>query len=196
MPGKTPVITEEDITTSNGDDDEFIVDEELESEGTVNTVDFDQISFDDAQVETERRRLIAPSGDWLKQQVWSFSADKNVKVDTEDRVPGDINPLGRTSFFFYGYPETRTSKEGHDFTPFLRFQFSPDKREDKKKENQVDYKYKMFIFARDAYISTCERKPKLGELLRFLAEEEYIINTFNGDDGPIVSKIKAKRENK
>lgn len=157
----------------------------------------DDIGFNDEQDEYERRRLINPTGDWLKSEDWSFDPAKNIRVNTDDSVEGDIDPAGRTSYTVYGYPEERLDKEGNEYRPFMRFTISPDRRYDKKpdRKGQVDFLYKMFLAAKDVFIAVHERKPKnMTELMNCLMYDHYVVNTMNGDDGPFVTKLKPPRQ--
>lgn len=198
MPRTTPlraVAVETEVETVK--DDLNMEDEYVAGEGSFNsdTFDLDAVGFDDLRDEVEKRKLTAPSGDWIKKEPWDFSVEKNVSVIVDDNQDGDINPLGRTMYLMYGYPETRVDREGNEFTPFLRIRMSPDRRMHREKEEQVDFAYKMFLAAKDVFVAINGRKAKTqGELLRCLAEESYALNTMNGDDGLFVLRVKPLKK--
>lgn len=179
-------------------DDDLNMSEEYvagESPSITGNIDLDAVGFDDLRDEVEKRKLQVPAGDWIKKEPWDFSIEKNVSVIAEDNQEGDINPLGRTMYLLYGYPETRLDREGNEFTPFLRIRMSPDRRQHREKEDQVDFAYKMFLAAKDVFVAINGRKAKTqGELLRCLAEESYALNTMNGDDGLFVLRVKPLKK--
>jgi hypothetical protein len=179
--------------------DEFQVPDEADDSDENFRKQMASVSFDEARHEASRKKMQQPAGDYLKSEAWDFKPSKNVKVWDEDRQQGDINPRGRTVITLWGYPETRYDKEHNDYTPFLRFSFSPDSRlhrdPEKADKGTEDIATRIYTEAEEAFINVKERKPKgFLEVLDFLVEESYVLNTMNGDSGLFVLHVKAPRK--
>ncbi|MGL5935456.1 MAG: hypothetical protein ACRCZI_07510 [Cetobacterium sp.] len=196
MPKSVPLTMDLDEDTVNNENEQ-VTDFTLPNEEIFadNEIDLDSITFDEAQLEADKKRMTAPAGDWVKSEEWSFDKAKNIHCNVEDREKGDVNLKGRTTYMLFGYPDERSDKEGNTFRPFMKIQLSPDKRMHREKEDQFDHRYKMWVLAWDLFVHLYERKPKgHGELLRCLAEDTYVLNTMNGDDGPFVLRVKPVRK--
>lgn len=178
-------------TTTAFDDmpEEFSADD---VEETPSVEDLLNNSFNDEQDEAERAKLNPPTGDWEKEDTWEFV----VKVDSSDNASGDCNKAGRTFISFSGKPKPRMHND-FEYQPMLFFRISPDKRL-KEGSTEIDFAYKLYLKAKDAYIAIQEEKPrKLKDLVEFLKESNKIaFRTMNGDNGPIVLDIKQKRVKK
>lgn len=158
-------------------------------EGTLSLDQLNELTFDDSRDEAERAKINPPTGDWEKEDRWKF--DK--RVNAADSVHGDIDPTGRTFFNVFGKAKTRVVGDiSHDPTLFLRI--SPDIRYKQDKPNEVDMAYKLFLKAKDVYTELYEQKPtKLGQLITMLEEDNYVVRTMNGDNGPVIVDVKVKR---
>lgn len=178
--------------------EEFRVPESTEDNGAKRSK-FMGASFDDAVHAAEAKKLMAPAGDWLKDEPWDFEEEKNIRVNPDDCAPGDIDPDGRTSITMWGYPKARYDKEGNEFKPFTRFFFSPDRRDDPKDPSKPDFAYRMFIAVRAAYIYTRDKKlTDTADLIDFLANDNYVLATSQSKDGGglFVFAIKGERKEK
>lgn len=157
--------------------------------GSLSSDDLDSLGFNDKRDEAERAKINPPAGDWDKEEPWKF--EKRVRAG--DSQPGDIDPEGRTSLSFWGKPKAKQAN-GMEYEPTLFIRISPDVRYKEDDPTKVDMAYKLFLQAKDLYISLYEEKPKnLGQLRKMLMEDVYIVRTMNGDTGPIVTNIRAKQ---
>ena len=160
--------------------------------GMLSDSDVDEMGFNDEQDEAERAKLNPPTGDWEKTDSWK--SEKRVQVG--NCMPNDLDDAGRTSFNVMGKPKPR-QQAGLEYEPVLFLRISPDLRYKEDKPTDVDMAYKLFLKAKDVYIALNGEKPKNMRQLRVMLEEEnYIVRTMNGDNGPIVVDIKVKRERK
>ena len=193
-------------TDDFGTPDEFIAEDSTASDSTASsssngssfansTLSLDQmneVTFNDDRDEQELAKLNPPTGDWKKSDRWALE-QKNIRVNLEDCIPGDIDTTGRTTITFIGKPDAR-SMHGIDYQPVLFLRVSPDMRRKKDKPEEVDMAYKLFLKAKELYITMHGEKPRtLKQLLAMLEEDSYIIRTMNGDSGPIVVDIKVER---
>lgn len=147
------------------------------------------LGFDDARDERIRQRLTPPTGDWTKSERWTVQKI----VYTGDCQPGDIDPEGRTVFVVSGKPDPR-QEHGMEYQPQLFLRLSPDVRYKQDKPEELDSAHKMFNKAKtDVYLAIHQQKPtKFAQLIAMLEEDQYVVRTMNGDNGPIVVDIKAR----
>ena len=158
-------------------------------EGTLSLDQLNDLSFNDSRDEVERVKLSPPTGDWEKEDRWKFEK----RVNMADSMVGDIDPTGRTFFNIAGHPKSREAN-GISYQPMLFLRISPDIRYKQDKPNEVDMGYKLFLKAKDVYTELKEEKPKkLGQLITMLEEDNYVLRTMNGDNGPVIVDIKVKR---
>lgn len=153
--------------------------------------DLDDVTFDDSRDEIERAKLYPPPGDWVKSDRWQF---RQARYEG-DCQPGDINPVGRTMYIFFGKPEVRLDKDRNPHEPILSIRMSPDRRYKQDDPNKVDFAYQMYLKAKDVFLTikgTKCRKPP--ELVPFMCDESYLVRTMTGDNGPFVLEVKASRE--
>lgn len=164
-----------------------------EASGSLSLDQLNSVGFDENRDEEEFAKLNPPTGDWKKDDRWPF-AQKDIRVNQEDSVPGDMNPIGRTTFNFAGKPMARQAN-GVEYQPVLFLRISPDIRRKKDKPDEVDMAYKLFLKAKDMYITLHgERASNMGQLKDMLEEDSYILRTMNGDGGPVVVDIKIERK--
>lgn len=184
-----------------GQPDEFMGDDTAHNTGDArgissSTLSFDQLNnmvFDEERDESEFAKLNPPSGDWKKEDRWDF-AEKDVRVNVEDSIPGDVDGRGRTTFNFAGKPAARQA-HGMEYHPTLFLRISPDIRRKKDKPDEVDMAYKLFLKAKEMYITLKgEKVQKMVQLVDMLVEDNYILRTMNGDSGPVVVDIKVERK--
>lgn len=169
---------------------EYIADEQNgSSSGTLSLDDLGNIGFNDTQDEAERAKLNPPTGDWEKDDRWEFKKT----VNNNDSITGDIDPTGRTYLSFAGKPIARQAN-GIEYQPMMFIRLSPDRRYKVDKPTDVDMAYKLFLKAKDIYLELKAEKPtKLLNLVTMITEDNIILRTMNGDNGPIVVDIKAKK---
>ena len=191
------------VTPPADDDNEFDMPEEFnvptdnhvqsqpsDVTGVLSDSDVDTIGFNDEQDEAERAKLNPPTGDWEKTDGWRFEK----RVQAGNCMPNDLDSVGRTTFNIVGKPKPRQAL-GLEYEPVLFIRISPDLRYKEDKPADVDLAYKLFLKAKDVYIALNSEKPKnLRQLRVMLEEDNYVVRTMNGDNGPIVVDIKAKRE--
>lgn len=147
-------------------------------------------SIDDTELDRDTARLNPPVGDWIKDSAWEF--DK--RVNQEDQQPGDLDSNGRTFFNIKGKPLPRTANQT-EYEPTLFFRLSPDKRFKQDDPGKFDSAYRLFLRARELYISINGEKPRTYKaLVECLVSDDYTVRTMNGDNGALVVDIKGKRE--
>lgn len=189
------------VNTVNADDeDEFNIPDEVDipehsndvivpQQGALSLQDLDNIGFNDARDEQERAKLNPPTGDWEKEDQWKA----DIRCQQGNCMPGDLDPTGRTSLNFMGKPKPRQAN-GMEYEPMLFIRLSPDIRYKEDDPSKTDMAYKLFLKAKDLYMELYKEKPRnLKQLMTMLREDAYIVRTMNGDNGPIVVDIKAKR---
>lgn len=137
-----------------------------------------------ARDEAERAKMDPPKGNWNKTDKWMYEK----RVSLQDKQAGDIDPAGRTVLNFYGKPEAR-EENGITYEPTLFLRISPDIRYKADKPKEHDNSYKLYLLSRDLFMSIYGRAPKISEIVKMLEHDEYIIRTFNGDTGPIVTGL-------
>lgn len=148
------------------------------------------IGFNNQQDEAEYAKLNPPVGDWVKEDRWQFST----RLNSNDDSPNDINSSGRTTLNFMGKPESRQAN-GLEYQPMLFLRISPDRRYKQDKPTEVDMAYKLFLRAKELYLQLNSETPKnIGQLVNMLCEDSFVLRTMNGDNGPVVVDIKAKRQ--
>lgn len=194
----TPLVIENDVEGMDTEDTtptEFTI-PDLSDGNQVVDFDPENMGFDEARDEAERRKLRNPQGDWVKSDVWDFDPEKNISFYQDDKKEGDLSKKGRLFYTFWGYPETRVDKDENQFKPFLRVRISPDYRLHREKEGKPDMSFKLWLSAWDLFVNMYDRKPQNHmELLRCLASDTYLINTMTGDDGNvIVLQLKVPRK--
>lgn len=146
-------------------------------------------AFDNERDEKERAKLDPPAGDWQKSERWVVTAS----VYTADSMPGDTRPEGRTTYTVQGKPDTITLNS-LEYCPGLFFRLSPDPRNKMDDPSKRDNSYKLFLKAKDAYLSLKgERCPSEKALINFLRDADYVVRTMKGENGPVVVDIKGKR---
>lgn len=194
--GKKPTDNEFDVEAtdtdkvSNTDDipDEFSTDDSTSS--GLSTEDLNKTIFNDKQYDDDYKKMNPPTGDWNKEDRWETF---KLVINTEDSMPGDINPAGRTFYSIAGRPESRTV-DGIEHTPMLFFRGSPDRRFHHVKTSEFDAAYKMFVRMREVYLSIHGERMRTPAQLKYMLEEDnYVLRTGNGDNGPMVYDIKVKR---
>lgn len=147
--------------------------------------ELDERDTNAARDELERAKIDPPKGNWLKTAKWMYEK----RVSLNDKQPGDIDPAGRTILNFYGKPEPRTADNGITYDPTLFLRVSPDLRYKMDKPNEHDNSYKLYLLAKELFVSMYARAPKISEIVRMLENAEYILRTFNGDTGPIITGL-------
>jgi hypothetical protein len=147
-----------------------------------------EMGFNDDRDEETRLKLTPPTGDWLKSDRWKFQK----VVYADDCEPGDVDPEGRTIFVVSGKPDARQAN-GMEYQPHLFLRMSPDLRFKPDKPEEIDNSHKLFIKAKDVYMSLKGEKCRtFAQLINMLEEDQYIVRTMNGDSGPIVVEMKAQ----
>jgi hypothetical protein len=150
--------------------------------------EFAGVNTDDARDERTRAALDPPQGNWLKSDKFEFSFE----FRTEDRMPGDIKPNGRTILKFSGNPDARTVN-GVEYAPRFFITMSPDYRASDREPQKPDLTHQLFLRAKDLFISVKQRKHKdIAELCQFLRMEEYVVRAAKGDDNLYVVGLKSK----
>lgn len=160
------------------------------SYNALSSEDLENMSFDGlaARDEANRAKIDPPAGDWLKDDRWVFGsriAEGNCEV-------GDINPVGRTIFSVMGKPKAR-QVDGIDHQPTLFIRVSPDIRY-KEDGKTFDSMHRMWLRVKDLHLALHDAKlstPK--QLKSMLEEDEYVVRTMRGDDGPIVVGVKMRQ---
>ena len=151
------------------------------------------MTFEGGSYDDDYKKLNPPTGDWQKDDRWDTV---KMFVNENDQQAGDKNPVGRTYFSVSGKPIPRVAFEvEHQPTLFLRI--SPDKRYKEDEPNKFDSSYKLFMEVREAYLAIHGKLlTNETDLRYFLVEDDYIVRTMKGDNGPIVVNVKVKRERK
>ncbi len=174
--------------------DEFSTDEPDST--SLATEALNESIFGKQQYEDDFQKINPPKGDWIKDGRWETY---KLTVDSADSQPGDVGlsktkPYsGRTYYSINGRPTSRTV-EGVEHAPALYFRMSPDRRLHPSKAGEYDFSYKMFIEAKQLYLSIHgEQMKSEGQLKYMLEEDSYVLNTGIGDSGLIVYHIKPKR---
>jgi hypothetical protein len=152
-----------------------------------------------ARDEQERSKLDPPKGNWNKVSKWTYEK----QVRPLDKQAGDIDPSGRVMLNFYGKPEVR-EENGIPYEPTLFLRISPDVRYKADSPKEHDNSYKLYLLAKDLFLSIYGRAPKISEIVKMLENAEYIIRTFNGDTGPIImglqdpdqERVRSNRRNR
>jgi hypothetical protein len=191
-PKPMPVIDNHD---DFGTPDEFMPKDDDGADSNVNANndslsldDLANVAFNEAQDEAEYSKLNPPIGDWIKDDRFQFKKSVNL----EDSMPNDIDH-GRTYLSFSGKPAPRAAN-GMEYQPVLFLRISPDLRYKKDDPGKIDSAYKLCLRAKEAYLTSKGEKCKnLAQMVSFLVEDEYVLRTMNGDNGPLVVDIKAKR---
>ena len=167
--------------------------EEMNEEGQALTLDqLDSLGFNDERDQEELNKLFPPAGNWNKEDTFQF---RIVNYDNDIQV-GDLSDKGRTIYSFSGKPEPR-ELNGVEYQPVLFFRMSPDIRYKEDDPTKIDHTYRMFLRAKELFLSIKEYKPKTQrELVEMLVEDRYVIRTMNGDSGPFVLDILPKRNKK
>jgi len=183
---QTPTVADSNIIMP----EEFNEDD-IAAEATTLTLDqLNNLGFNDAQDEAEYAKLNPPVGDWTKEDRWQFSS----RVNNADTMSTDISSSGRTVLNFMGKPESRIAN-GLEYQPMLFLRLSPDIRYKQDKPTDVDMAYKLFLRAKELYLHLNSEKPRyIGQLIKMLVEDSFVLRTMNGDNGPIVVDIKAKSQ--
>ena len=152
--------------------------------------------FNDKQYEDDYKKMNPPVGDWIKDGRWSTY---KMVVKGDDSITGDVGLAkkepytGRTYYSVSGRPEVRIS-ENVEHQPMLFFRISPDKRYKQDKPAEFDSAYKLFMRAREVYLTIHGKSMHSEADIKYMFEEDsYVLRTMNGDNGPIVVDMKAKR---
>jgi hypothetical protein len=151
--------------------------------------DLDAKGFNEARDEQLRAAMDPPAGDWFK----STRAEWEKRVYVNDTMPDDLDPAGRTFFNFTVEVDSRTVGE-HTYTPKLFLRMSPDARFKMDEPEKIDMAHKLWLRAKDLYLSVKEEKPTIRKLIMFLSEDDYILRTMKGDNSPVVVDVKRKVE--
>jgi len=146
----------------------------------------DAIGFNEAQDEDVRKKMNDPVGDWIKSERWTIKTS----VKGDDHLPGDFSKAGRSYISFEGYPEERYAND-LTYKPKLWARMSPDARY--KEDGKPDMASKLFNKAKDLYLSIHGEKPQtFTQLAMMLENDEYIVKTMRGDNGPVIIDLKTK----
>jgi hypothetical protein len=152
--------------------------------------DLESMTFDslDQRDEQNRAKLDPPTGDWEKDDRWHFDS----RIQAGNCEPGDLKPEGRTIFSVMGKPKARVAN-GLEYEPVLFLRISPDVR--LKDDNvSLDNAHKLWLKVKDLHLALYEKKlSTLAQLKQMLEEDEYVLRTMKGDNGPIVVDVKVKR---
>lgn len=151
--------------------------------------ELDEKGFNETRDEQLRAAMDPPAGDWFK----STRAEWEKRVYVNDTMPDDLDPAGRTFFSFTVEVDSRTMGE-HTYTPKLFLRISPDARFKQDEPEKIDMAHKLWLRAKDLYLSVKEEKPTIRKLIMFLAEDDYILRTMKGDNSPVVVDVKRKVE--
>lgn len=178
-------------TTSNGSGYSYSAGLSLE--------ELDAIGIDEERDERERAKIDPPSGNWEKEAKFTYEK----RVNTNDRGQGDIDPAGRTMLNFYGKPVSR-EVNNIVYEPTLFIRLSPDLRYKADKPTEHDQAYKLWLAAKDLFLSMYARRPKISEIVKMMEQDHYIIRTMKGDSGPITvgiqdadqERIRSNRRNR
>jgi hypothetical protein len=204
---QTPVETETealDATFPPTDDDpeEFTADVPIGANGAATkasgTISLEELnaSFQGrSTVESDYKLLNPPQGDWLKEDRWDYDVQTGAFCKEGDCKPGDINPKGRIYFTFRGVPKSRMVGD-IEYQPEVSLRVSMDKRlNDPNDPKSMDSAYQRYVECAQTYMAIHGRAmPFLpSALIEFVTEDHFTITTWNGDRGPIVTKIKPTR---
>lgn len=165
--------------------------------------ELDARGIDEERDEQERAKIDPPSGNWLKEAKQKWTYEK--RVYPNDKHNDDRDPSGRTVLNFYGKPAPREDNN-ITYQPTLFLRISPDCRykQEAGREHEHDNSYKLWLGAKDLFVSMYGRRPRISEIVTMLTEEEYIVRTMKGDSGPIVvslqdpnqERVRANRRNR
>lgn len=149
--------------------------------------ELEEKGFDEARDAETYAKLNTPGGDWVKRDRWDFEQ----RVYANDTMPGDLDPSGRLYFIFKGVAEPRVVG-GNVYTPNQSLRISPDIRFKPDNPDQIDMPHKLYMRAKDLYLSVRGEKCTPRKLVAFLEEEEYVVNTMPGNSGgsPYITDIK------
>jgi hypothetical protein len=197
MPKNTPLVNDEN---DNNDDLPPEFDSSKQASGSNGDgssdsqgIDIDALNdmdIDSRKVSDGLNRLNNPKGDWKKSERWEFAKF----VDGNDTLPSDIDHSGRTYFSFKGLPEVRTVG-GIDYRPKLYFRISPDHRPHKEDQSKDDMAYRLWLKVNEMYVVMNETKAtKYRQVISMLVNDDYVVNTMNGDNGPMITQIKVERK--
>lgn len=168
------------------------IDQDASLHGALTSDDFDEMGFDNARDEKERAKIDPPTGDWEKVDLWKTEK----RVQPGNCQQGDIDTAGRTSLNCWGKPKER-NVNGMSYEPTLFIRISPDIRYKEEDQTKVDLAYKLFLDVKDTYLSIYGEAPKTMKHLRSMLEnDEYLVRTMKGDNGPVTVGVKAKRAKK
>jgi hypothetical protein len=160
-----------------------------EHSATLSSAELTETAFDDARDEVELRKMTPPVGDWTKEDRWTVQK----RINIGDSQPGDRSSDGRTIYVVAGKPEPRTV-DGIEHQPMLFMRLSPDVRKKQDDPTKNDLLYRLFLKAKETYLSINGEKVKNElQLAAMLAEDSYVVRTMNGDNGPFPLDIKPKR---
>ena len=160
------------------------------SSSSISIDDLNSIGFNDARDEAERARLDPPTGDWIKDDRWKFELRRN----EQDSELGDIDPLGRTMLTFTGKCVSRDAN-GITYDPMMFLRVSPDARYKVEEPEKADMAYRLFLKAKDLYLTLKGEKIRsVAQMRDMLAEDEYVVRTMKGDNGLVIVDIKPKQK--
>lgn len=147
------------------------------------------MGFDNEADERDHAAIHPPGGDWKKEGRFERS---EIFVGA-DRQPGDISPQGRHVVIFSGKPQER---DIGDVThqPTLYFRVSRDERFKRDEPTKPDIQRRLFLSAKELYLKKNGKQPSnIGELFEMLEEDDYTINTMQGEQGLVVLGFKQTR---
>lgn len=189
------IANETNSETSNDDQppDEIRPDEEVKPVNSLN--DLDDQEMNNERDEAVRSKLFPPSGDWTKEDIWSEEDHFRMVHLDQDKQPGDVSTKGRRIYVIYGKMKPRVDRDGNEFEYLANIRISPDLRYKEDDTSKVDILHKLWLRAKDIYIAIKEEKPKSHkELIIFLLDEKYLVNTLRGDGEPFVWDLKIIRK--
>lgn len=153
-----------------------------------------KLNFDSKRYNEEHKQMVNPTGDWLRDDRWEFDPERHIVTRHDDCMPGDLNPEGRTTFLFSGKPAERVVN-GMSYQPHLFCRISPDNRYKEDEPDKFDLPRRLFDMARETYLAIHgEEMTGEDQLIHLMTEDTIILNTMNGDDGPVVLRIKPPQQ--
>lgn len=182
-------LVQDDADIVGGDDVDMPPEIEADDDN-VGGADIMGLGFDNERDDADILASKPPTGDWMKEDSW----EAEIRCNSEDRMPGDIQPGGRTLVLLKGKPVARVAN-GQEYEPTLFYRISADKRKKMDDPTKDDSAYKLYLRAKELYVALYSESPtSWKQLITMLKEDSYVVRTMNGDNGALVVDIKAKRQ--
>lgn len=194
---------EDEAPQLDDDVDDFNPPDELDDEAVYNVPtstysasaglsleELNERDIDEERDERNRALLSPPAGTWEKpandmqaderERAWKYEK----RVNTADRAEGDIDPAGRTMLNFWGKTKP-LRKDGITYEPTLFIRISPDVRykAEAGKEHELDNSYKLWLSAKELYLSMYGERGKIIPIKNMLLNDEYLVRCMSGDAG-------------